>query len=54
MSIFATLSRWFASEAAASFAERDVRCVSPAGLHRMAYNEWGERDNPNVLVCVLA
>lgn len=52
MSIFATLSRWFASEAAASFAERDVRCVSPAGLHRMAYNEWGERDNPNVLVCV--
>jgi pimeloyl-ACP methyl ester carboxylesterase len=52
MSILAALSRWFATEAAASFTERDVRCVSASGLHRMAYTEWGERDNPNVLVCV--
>ena len=52
MSIFSALSRWFATEAAASFTERDVRCASATGLHRMAYNEWGERDNPNVLVCV--
>ena len=29
-----------------------VTCVSPAGLHRMAYKEWGDRDNPRVLVCV--
>ena len=52
MSILAALSRWFSTEAAASFTERDVRCASATGLHRMAYNEWGERDNPNVLVCV--
>ncbi len=52
MSIFSALSRWFAGQAAARCSERDVRCVSPAGLHRMAYTEWGERDNPNVLVCV--
>ena len=29
-----------------------VRCASPSGLHRVAYTEWGERDNPRVLVCV--
>jgi pimeloyl-ACP methyl ester carboxylesterase len=29
-----------------------VQCLSQAGLHRMAYKEWGEADNPNVLVCV--
>jgi pimeloyl-ACP methyl ester carboxylesterase len=52
MSIFSLLSRWFAGQAAASFAVREVRCISAAGLHRMAYTEWGERDNPNVLVCV--
>ncbi len=52
MRIFSALSRWFATEAAASFAECSVRCVSPSGLHRMAYTEWGERDNPDVLVCV--
>jgi len=28
-----------------------VQCISPAGLHRMAYKEWGDADNPNVLVC---
>jgi pimeloyl-ACP methyl ester carboxylesterase len=31
---------------------QSVQCISPAGLHRMAYKEWGEADNPNVLVCV--
>ena len=31
--------------------EREVCCASAAGLHRMAYTEWGERDNPKVLVC---
>ncbi len=29
-----------------------VQCGSPAGLHRMAYKEWGDPDNPKVLVCV--
>jgi len=29
-----------------------VQCSSPAGLHRMAYKEWGDPDNPKVLVCV--
>ena len=32
--------------------ERTVCCASPAGLHRMAYREWGARDNPRVLICV--
>lgn len=31
---------------------KSVQCISPAGLHRMAYKEWGAPDNPNVLVCV--
>lgn len=29
-----------------------VQCASPSGLHRVAYTEWGEPDNPRVLVCV--
>ena len=29
-----------------------VQCISPGGLHRMAYKEWGDVDNPKVLVCV--
>lgn len=29
-----------------------VQCASPAGLHRMAYYQWGRSDNPRVLVCV--
>ena len=31
---------------------KSVQCLSPAGLHRMAYKEWGAADNPKVLVCV--
>jgi len=31
---------------------KSVLCSSPAGLHRMAYKEWGNPDNPKVLVCV--
>jgi len=31
---------------------KSVQCSSPAGLHRMAYKEWGDPDNPKVLVCV--
>lgn len=29
-----------------------VQALSPTGLHRMAYWEWGAQDNPRVLVCV--
>jgi pimeloyl-ACP methyl ester carboxylesterase len=31
---------------------KSVQCISPAGLHSMAYKEWGDPQNPNVLVCV--
>ncbi|NTV12003.1 MAG: alpha/beta fold hydrolase, partial [Zoogloea sp.] len=31
---------------------RHVQCLGPNGLHRMAYAEWGDPDNPRVLVCV--
>ena len=31
---------------------KSVSCLASGGLHRMAYWEWGERDNPRVLVCV--
>ncbi|MGB9110389.1 MAG: alpha/beta hydrolase [Telluria sp.] len=31
---------------------KSVQCSSPAGLHRMAYKEWGDPANPQVLVCV--
>ncbi len=29
-----------------------MQCASAAGLHRIAYLEWGATDNPQVLVCV--
>jgi pimeloyl-ACP methyl ester carboxylesterase len=28
-----------------------VQCLSPTGIHRMAYVEWGAPDNPRVLIC---
>ncbi|MBD8656030.1 alpha/beta hydrolase [Oxalobacteraceae sp. CFBP 13730] len=31
---------------------KSVQCISPAGLHRVAYKEWGAADNSKVLVCV--
>ncbi|MBI5785263.1 MAG: alpha/beta hydrolase [Rhodocyclales bacterium] len=31
--------------------QRTVQCLSPAGFHDMAYVEWGEPDNPRLLVC---
>jgi len=31
---------------------KSVQCISPAGLHKMAYKEWGDPKNPNVLICV--
>src|SRR5450830_1453067 len=34
------------------FVVKTVQCISPGGLHSMAYNEWGDPHNPKVLVCV--
>lgn len=34
------------------FQRKSVQCLSPAGLHAMAYKEWGDPRNPRVLVCV--
>ena len=31
---------------------RSVQCSSPKGLHRIAYLEWGDPRNKDVLVCV--
>lgn len=31
---------------------RSVQCASAAGLHRVAYREWGDPRNREVLVCV--
>src|SRR4051812_15407833 len=31
---------------------RSVQCISPRGLHRIAYLEWGDARNRDVLVCV--
>jgi pimeloyl-ACP methyl ester carboxylesterase len=33
-------------------AMKSVQCLSPSGLHAMAYKEWGDPHNPKVLVCV--
>jgi pimeloyl-ACP methyl ester carboxylesterase len=41
-----------AEEGIGRFRRRSVMCASPKGLHRMAYVEWGDPRNRNVLVCV--
>ncbi len=37
---------------AAAPRRRSVQCVSPKGLHRIAYLEWGDPRNREVLICV--
>ncbi len=32
--------------------ERSLSCLSPHGFHRMTYYEWGDADNPRVVICV--
>ena len=32
--------------------QKSVLCLHPGGLHRMAYVEWGDPQNPSVVVCV--
>lgn len=34
------------------FRVESVQCLSPTGLHTMAYKEWGDPGNSKVLVCV--
>lgn len=31
--------------------EKRVQCASAAGLHRIAYLEWGDAGNPEVVIC---
>ncbi|MBR7799017.1 alpha/beta fold hydrolase [Undibacterium fentianense] len=35
-----------------TFTRQSVQCISPAGLHKMSYKEWGDPDNTKVLICV--
>lgn len=30
---------------------KTVQCCSPTGLHEMSYKEWGDADNPRILIC---
>jgi pimeloyl-ACP methyl ester carboxylesterase len=34
------------------FRQRQVQCITPGGLHQLAYTEWGDRANCKVLVCM--
>lgn len=36
----------------AEFRQRQVQCISPSGLHQLAYTEWGDPGNGKLLVCV--
>ena len=40
------------SAMSSAFTRKFVQCLSPAGLHKIAYKEWGDPRNPKVLVCV--
>lgn len=40
------------AESSGEAVRSSVCCASPSGLHRMAYVQWGARDNPRVLLCV--
>ena len=52
MGFFDTLRRCLGARAERGMRHRTVQCASAHGLHRMAYTEWGDPDNPRVLVCV--
>jgi pimeloyl-ACP methyl ester carboxylesterase len=41
-----------AAAAASGAVVKSIQCLSPVGLHRMAYKQWGAPDNPDVVVCV--
>ncbi len=54
MGVLDRISRLFGGARAVEADPRllHVQCANPAGLHRMAYAEWGDPDNPRTLVCV--
>ena len=33
---------------------RHVECLAGGAFHRVAYREWGDADNPRVVVCAHA
>src|SRR5882672_3341768 len=37
---------------ATSMRERNLSCLSPHGFHRVNYYEWGDPENPKVVICV--
>jgi len=37
---------------AAPYRELEFKSLSPHGFHRVVYDEWGDRDNARVVVCV--
>jgi pimeloyl-ACP methyl ester carboxylesterase len=49
MSFGSRIARWLAP---AAMRENSVQCAGPHGLHRVHYVEWGDADNPRVLICV--
>ena len=50
--MFHLFKRWLRPDRHDRFTEKHVLCASAAGLHRMAYTEWGDPRNPDVVVCV--
>ena len=36
----------------AEFRQRQVQCITPSGLHQLAYTDWGDPGNRKLLVCV--
>ncbi|RVT48397.1 alpha/beta fold hydrolase [Rubrivivax albus] len=47
-----TLTADTTEDSAAEPRLKTVQCLDANGLHRMAYWEWGDPSNPNVVVCV--
>ena len=48
--MFERLRHWFSLRP--EVVKKSVLCGSASGLHRMAYTEWGDPANPEVVVCV--
>lgn len=46
------IKAWFGGGSSTAMREATLRCANPQGLHRIAYTEWGDPHNPDVLVCV--
>jgi len=32
--------------------QQSILSLGPEGFHRVAYTDWGDEDNPHVVVCV--